>query len=236
MDDVAPDALLVVMGKVREDPLRVSSVEFFIWLLSYEFSDTVVLFTRNKVVFAVSAKKKALLDQMKKPDDYSGPEVEIVQKDSKTDNLGDFIDNLLTTNITSGNNVAMFKKIDEEDGDLTKMLIERVKANNLKLTEMQEFMDRVNRVKIYEEIQNVKIAARFTEWSFKKLIGELEDCMQNDIKVKHRKIGGNFEKLLDSPEKMGSFMKQHGVTDSQLLEFPLPVLIQSGEHFNLNKF
>lgn len=107
-----------------------------IWLLSYEFSDTIVLFTRNKVVFAVSAKKKALLDQMKKPDDYSGPEVEIVQKDSKTDNLGDFIDNLLTTNITSGNNVAMFKKVDEEDGDLTKMLIERVKANNLKLTEM----------------------------------------------------------------------------------------------------
>ena len=106
-----------------------------IWLLSYEFSDTVVLFTRNKVVFAVSAKKKALLDDMKKPDDYSGPEVEIVQKDSKTDNLNEFIDNLLTTNIT-GNNVAMFKKNDEEDGDLTKMLIERVKANNLKLTEM----------------------------------------------------------------------------------------------------
>ena len=43
---------------------------------------------------------------------------------------------MLTTNITSGNNVAMFKKIDEEDGDLTKILIERVKANNLKITEM----------------------------------------------------------------------------------------------------
>jgi len=144
---------------------------------------------------------------MKKPDDYTGPQVEIVQKDSKTDNLGELIDNLLTTNITDGNNVAMFKKIDEEDGDLTKILIERVKANNLKISEMQEFMDRVNRVKIYEEIQNVKIAARFTEWSFKRLIGDLEDCMQNDIKVKHRKIGTNFEKLLDSPEKMGSFMK-----------------------------
>jgi|TARA_B110001450_G_C17407332_1_gene394258 hypothetical protein len=28
MEEGAPDALLVVMGKVREDPLRVSSVEF----------------------------------------------------------------------------------------------------------------------------------------------------------------------------------------------------------------
>ena len=191
--------------------IRITLIFLFIfnsiWLLSYEFSETIVLFTRQKVIFAVSAKKKALLDQMKKPDDYTGPQVEIVQKDSKTDNLGELIDNLLTTNITDGNNVAMFKKIDEEDGDLTKILIERVKANNLKISEMQEFMDRVNRVKIYEEIQNVKIAARFTEWSFKRLIGDLEDCMQNDIKVKHRKIGTNFEKLLDSPEKMGSFMK-----------------------------
>lgn len=28
MDDFAPDALLVVMGKVREEPLRIKTVEF----------------------------------------------------------------------------------------------------------------------------------------------------------------------------------------------------------------
>lgn len=72
---------------------------------------------------------------------------------------------------------------------------------------MQEFMDRVNKTKIFEEIQNLKIAGSFTEWSFRKLIKELEENMQNDVKVKHRKIGSNFEKLLDSPEKMANFMK-----------------------------
>lgn len=82
----------------------------------------------------------------------------------------------------------------------------------------------------------MKIAGSFTEWSFKKLIKELEDNMQNDIKVKHRKISSNFEKLLDSPDRMASFMKQNKITDSQLIEFPLPVLIQSGENFTLNKF
>ena len=94
-----PDALLVVMGKVRDEPLRVSSVEFFIWLLNYEFSDTIVLFTPQKVVFAVSAKKKALLDEMKKPLDYAGPVLEIVQKDTKNENLDGFIDTLLKKNI-----------------------------------------------------------------------------------------------------------------------------------------
>lgn len=68
-------------------------------------------------------------------------------------------------------------------------------------------MDRVNKVKIYEELINLKVAGAFTEWSFKRLIHELEECMQNDIKVKHRKIGGSFEKVLDAPEKMGAFMK-----------------------------
>lgn len=132
---------------------------------------------------------------------------------------------MLTSNLRSGDRVGMFQKNEEVDGDLSKILIERVNANKFQLTEMQEFMDRVNKTKIFEEIQNLKIAGSFTEWSFRKLIKELEENMQNDVKVKHRKIGSNFEKLLDSPEKMANFMKQNKVTDSQLIEFPLPVLI-----------
>lgn len=63
------------MGKVREDPIRIQSVDFFIWLLGYEFSDTIVLLTREKAIFAVSSKKKSLLEAMKTPEDYDGPAI-----------------------------------------------------------------------------------------------------------------------------------------------------------------
>ena len=132
---------------------------------------------------------------MKKPEGYSGPEIEIVVKDSKADNLAEIIDNLLKSNI-SGKKIAMYQKNEEVDGDLTKTLISRVNHNGYELSEMKEFMDRVNKVKIEEEIDNIKIAANFTEWSFKKLIAELENCIDKDAAVKHKKIAQNIEKLL----------------------------------------
>jgi hypothetical protein len=50
--------------------------------------------------------KETLLEEMKKPENYRGPEVEIVVKDSKADNLVEIIDNLL--NKIDGKNIAMF--------------------------------------------------------------------------------------------------------------------------------
>jgi len=57
------------MGKVNEDSLRPNTADFFLWLLNFEFSDTVLLITREKIVFAVSQKKKQLLEAMQKPED-----------------------------------------------------------------------------------------------------------------------------------------------------------------------
>lgn len=123
---------------------------------------------------------------MKKPENYRGPEVEIVVKDSKADNLVEIIDNLL--NKIDGKNVAMFQKNEEVDGDLTKTLLSRVNHKGYELSEMKDFMDKVNKVKISEELENIKVAANFTEWSFKKLIAELENCIDKDAAVKHKKI------------------------------------------------
>jgi hypothetical protein len=75
----------------------------------------------------------------------------------------------------------MFLKNEEEDGDLTKTLVERIKANGSTIIEMQPFMNKVNKVKIDPEIANLRLASTFTEWSFKKCIRELEDTIENDV-------------------------------------------------------
>ena len=178
---------------------------------------------------------EALLDEIQKPAGYSGPQIEIVLKDSKIDNLGELIDDMLKASI-KGKNIGMFIKNEEEDGDLSKTLIERVNANKYNLVEMQDFMNKVNKVKIQPEIENIKIASAFTEWSFKKVIRELEDCIEGDIQIKHKKLAGNVERLLENADKLAPFQQKHGITDSQLLEYPLPVLVQSGDNFTLNKF
>jgi len=79
---------------------------------------------------------------------------------------------------------------------------------------MQEIMDKVNKVKIPAEIANLKIAASFTEWSFKRVIKELEDCIEGDIQLKHRKIAGNVERILDNPDRLAPFVRKFEIKDS----------------------
>ena len=177
-----------------------------------------------------------LLEGIEKPADYQGPPMEIILKPTNADNVQQIIDDMLSKNVTTGKKIGMFMKGEQEDGDLTKTLIERTKALGFTIHEMQEFMNQVNKVKIAPEITNIKIAANFTDWSFKKVIKEVEDCIEGDIQIKHKKIAGNIERMLDNPDKLGPWMQKNGVKDSQLLEYTLPVLVQSGDNITCNKF
>jgi len=61
-------------------------------------------------------------------------------------------------------------------------------------------------VKIPAEVQNIRTAASFVEWSCKKMITEVEKCLENDIKVRHSKISNTIERLLDNPDKIGGWL------------------------------
>lgn len=50
---------------------------------------------------------------------------------------------------------------------------------------MKDFMNLVNKSKLSIEQKNVKIASQFVEWSVKKIISEIENCLENDLKVKN---------------------------------------------------
>jgi nucleosome binding factor SPN SPT16 subunit len=79
---------------------------------------------------------------------------------------------------------------------------------------MQDFMAKVNKVKIEAEIKNIKLASAFTEWSFKKVVKEVEECIEGDLTMKHKKIAGNLEKLLENQEKLAPFLQKHDIADS----------------------
>lgn len=101
---------------------------------------------------------------------------------------------------------------------------------------MATIMAKVNRSKIEPEIANLKVASSFTEWTFKKLIKDLEGFIEKDVQIKHKKIANQIERLLEENEKLAPFMTKHGIKDSQLLEYPLAILIQSGGNYSINKF
>jgi nucleosome binding factor SPN SPT16 subunit len=56
-----------------------------LWLLNWEFSDTLLVLTPTKIVFNVSAKKAKLLRDMKVPVGYSGPTLVVLEQNPKVD-------------------------------------------------------------------------------------------------------------------------------------------------------
>ena len=46
-------------------------------------------------------------------------------------------------------------------------------------------MDQTNQIKTSSELKNIKVAGAFTEWTFKKIITEVEDIIDEDKQVKH---------------------------------------------------
>lgn len=138
--------------------------------------------------------------------------------------------------------MAIYQKNEDIDGPLSEALMGCLKSGGYQVQEMKDFMNHVNKVKIPIEVQNIRTASSFVEWSYKKMIAEIEKRLENDIKARHSQISNSIERLLDNVDKQ--WLVNHNVSDSQLLEYPLPVLLQSGslknntlsKNITLNKF
>ena len=74
---------MVTLGVVKgEDSTQQKTSQFHLWLLAYEFSETIVIVTPEKVVFLTSKRKKILLEEMEKPEGYEGPQVTVVLREA----------------------------------------------------------------------------------------------------------------------------------------------------------
>ena len=147
--------------------------------------------------------------------------------------LKDYVVDLLQKYVP-GNKVGLYQQNDKVDGNLTQTVVDAL--GKYQVSEMNDFMNLAHKTKIEPEIANTKIAASFVEWSMKKMIKEIEYCIEGDIQIKHSKIAGNVERMLDNEEKLQQFQNKCDVQDTSLLEYPVPVLLQSGDTFTLNKF
>ena len=82
----------------------------------------------------------------------------------------------------------------------------------------------------------MRVAAKFVQWTFTNLVNEVEDIIDGEKHVKHSHIQKKIESVLEKEGALNNFAKKFEGVKTNFLEYPLPVLIQSGEIFTLNKF
>jgi nucleosome binding factor SPN SPT16 subunit len=119
---------------------------------------------------------------------------------------------------------------------LTSTALDALKQLTGNLVDFKEEFDLCNSTKTSFEINNLQTAANFTDWSFSRLVNEVEEMIEGDLQVKHSAIQKKIESCLDDDAALAKFSAKYPGINPSYLDFPLPVLIQSGSEFNLHKF
>jgi nucleosome binding factor SPN SPT16 subunit len=160
----------------------------------------------------------------------------IVEWNTKTDSVQSVVDKVLSQ-ITDQKlqTVATWTK-DKPDGDLTNATLNTLSIKGAKIVDLKEITDQINQVKTSSELKNLKVAAAFTEWTFTKIISEVEDILDGDLQVKHSVIQKRIENALDNADVMKQFTSKHPGCEKEFLDYPIPIMIQSGGEFNVQKF
>ena len=71
----------------------------------------------------------------------------------------------------------------------------------------------------------MQMAANLTEWTFKRIVTEIEHIIEEDKKVKHSFIQGKIEGGLDNDAVINQFLGKYPGVQASFLEYPLPIQI-----------
>lgn len=123
---------------------------------------------------------------MAPPSGYTGAKVELVERDIKADQTDSFIARTLKQ-LPALKKVGIFTQ-DQNDGDLTEVTRRQLEKGGASFVDMKDFVDTANIVKTATEIKNLKTASDFTDWTFRKIVGEVETILENDKVTKHSAI------------------------------------------------
>ncbi|CDW89086.1 isoform a [Stylonychia lemnae] len=176
------------------------------------------------------------LDALRPPENYLGPRLTVVLRDTKQDQtkqINQFLDQLQIQK-----DVGSFPN-EELIGDFSNEFKRQFnKKFQVASKDCNKFFEELLLTKDQFEIESLKIAALFSEYVMKELIKDCEQILELGKLENHDIISGKIEMILDKEEKLKDFYKTIPKTlnneyDSSCLEFQYQVGIQSGGQYNL---
>lgn len=173
-----------------------------------------------------------MIDSLPKPSDYSGPEIEFLTREIK-------LSNEETINkILKSINTPIAKLVNENGiGNFVEEVDKCFKLNNIKVIDSYAFIDKIFFVKDSEELNNIKVAAKYCAYIAHGTLKKIEKAIDDGKKVTNQSISNTIEEytkkeLFSQKFKLAS--KLNDITPSQLEvpgKFPI---IQSGSDFDWN--
>ncbi|KAF2324052.1 hypothetical protein GH714_006385 [Hevea brasiliensis] len=230
----ASDALAVATPPPSEDLRYLKSSALNIWLVGYEFPETIMVFMKKQVHFLCSQKKASLLDVVKKSaKDSVGVEV-VMHVKAKSDDGSGLMDNIFRAvhaqSNSNGHDTPVIGHIAKEspEGKLLEIWDGKLKNANCELSDVTNGFSELFAVKDNIELTNVRKAAFLTSSVMKQfVVPKLEKVIDEEKKVSHSSLMDDTEKAILEPARIKVKLKAENI------DICYPPIFQSGGEFDL---
>lgn len=227
----AADTIAIATPPTSEDLRYLKSSALNVWLLGYEFPETIMVFMSKQIHFLCSQKKAALLETIRNSaKEAVGADV-VIHVKAKNDDGSALMDELLRaicSQTKSGNPVVGYIAKELPEGKLLETWSEKLANSVVELNDVTNGFSELFAVKEATELTCVRKAAHLTSSVFKHfVIPQLESTIDEEKKIAHSALMEVTEKVILDPLKVKVKLKSENV------DICYPPIFQSGGKFDL---
>ncbi|ESQ38472.1 hypothetical protein EUTSA_v10028377mg [Eutrema salsugineum] len=229
------DAIAVATPPASDDLRYLKSSALNIWLLGYEFPDTIMVFTSKQIHFLCSKSKASLLEVVKKPA-HAELKLDVVmhvkvnKADDGTGQMDAIFRAIRDISLGDGKDSQVVGHIAREvpEGKFLETWTERLKNADFQFVDITGGLSDLFAVKDDTEIINVKKAA-YLAFSVMKnvVVPKLENVIDEEKDVTHSLLMDLTEKAILEPTKANVKLRAENV------DICYPPIFQSGGKFDL---
>ncbi|KAJ0964081.1 hypothetical protein J5N97_029203 [Dioscorea zingiberensis] len=227
----ASDVVAIATPPPSEDRHYLKSSAFHIWMLGYEFTETIMVFMNRQIHFLCSQKKANLLGTLKESaKEAVGADVVIHVKAKNDDGIGLMEEILLAvrTQLKSDSVVVGYIAREAPEGKLLETWSEKLSRSGFQLSNVTNGFSELFAVKDDSELTCVKKAAYLTSSVMKNFVyPKLEKIIDEENKVSHSSLMDDTEKVILDPLKVKVELK------AEKVDICYPPIFQSGGEFDL---
>lgn len=221
-------ALAVTAGAVTEAITYTKSASFHLWLLGYEFTETILVFTKSEMHALAGPKKTDILAQLEGPCSAAGVKLVLHPKPKKEDGAAQISALLDACKASSDSPVVGTLPKERPSGAVPEAWLAALAGSGLATMDMAADLAALLGPKDEEEVKNVKKAAYLVANALTKFaVPQLEGIIDDEKKVRHSKLADKIEEVISEPSKIEIKLKADSV------DIAYPPLVQSGGEYDL---
>nr|GEU86794.1 FACT complex subunit SPT16-like [Tanacetum cinerariifolium] len=221
-------AFAVATPPPSDDLRYLKSSALNIWLLGYEFPETIMVFSDKQIHFLCSQKKASLLDVVKKSAKEAVNVDVVMHVKPKNEDGSTQMEKILRAVESEGTPILGYISREAPEGKLLESWMDKLKSSGIKLADVTNGLADLFALKEAGELQNVKKAAYLTASAMKvHVVPKLEKVIDEEKKITHASLMDDTEKAILEPSRIKVKLKADNV------DICYPPIFQSGGNFDL---